>query len=59
MAEKTARPRLAVEVADRMQCAEAGSHVSAIRQNLELVQGWLERSAVWLEAGQKKLPEAV
>jgi hypothetical protein len=31
----------------------------AIRQDLELAQGWLERAAVWLEAGQKKLPEEV
>jgi hypothetical protein len=33
-------------------CRESG-------RDLALVQRWLERAAVWVEAGQKKLPEEV
>jgi len=35
------------------------SCVPGIWQDLGLGQGWLERTAVWLEAGQKKPPEEV
>ena len=33
--------------------------LAVVRQDLELGQGRLERAAVWLEAGQKRLPEEV
>ena len=37
----------------------ADRRLIVIRRDLGLVQGLLERAAVWLEAGQKRLPEAV
>jgi len=48
-----ARPSL------RLFTSQPTSVLAGFRQDLGVIQGWLERSAAWLEAGQKKLPEEV
>jgi len=50
----TRRPGVGMRRTAALPCVLAG-----FRQDLGVVQGWLERSAAWLEAGQKRLPEEV